>query len=110
MASLTLLNSVLKDLELSPYCNSALGNERHWCVQDLIRPSLRPVSPCLATLSPGYHTTKKESISNTGTSNNCAKRSKCTTKKALSKYSSNIEVTVIECELSSRLIIKKALM
>lgn len=79
-------------------------------MQDLIRPNLRPVSPILATLSPDYHTTEKESISNTGTSNNCAKRSKCTSKKALSKYSSNTEVTVIECQLSSQLMIKKALM
>ncbi|XP_010728102.3 protein tyrosine phosphatase domain-containing protein 1 [Larimichthys crocea] len=84
--------SKIIDLELSPYCTSALGNERHWCVQDLIRPNLRPVSPILATLSPDYHTTEKESISNTGTSNNCAKRSKCTSKKALSKYSSNTEL------------------
>lgn len=102
-AVLTLLNSVLKDQELSPYCTSALGNEKHWCVQDLIRPDLRPVSPTLAPLSPGHQTANKESrtlitnipIPGMRTSNNCAKRSKCTAIKALHKYSSNMEVTVI---------------
>lgn len=102
-AVLTLLNSVLKDQELSPYCTSALGNEKHWCVQDLIRPDLRPVSPTLAPLSPGHPTANKESrtlitnipIPGMRTSNNCAKRSKCTAIKALHKYSSNMEVTVI---------------
>lgn len=70
-------------------------------MQDLIRTDLRPVSPILATLSPGHQTMKKEShrlnitISSMRTSNNCAKRSKCTAKKALTKYSSNIEVSVI---------------
>lgn len=94
-AFLTLLHSVPKDLELSPYCNPALGNERNWGVKDL-----RPVNPILATLSPAHQPTKKEShtlnIPLTGmrTSNNCTKRSKCTAKKALPKYSSNIEVTV----------------
>ncbi|XP_073327450.1 protein tyrosine phosphatase domain-containing protein 1 [Pagrus major] len=92
--------AVQEDQELSPYCTSALGNEKHWCVQDLIRPDLRPVSPILATRSPGHQTTNKEShtlitnipISGMRTSNNCAKRSKCTAKKALHKYSSNIEL------------------
>ncbi|XP_070764247.1 protein tyrosine phosphatase domain-containing protein 1 [Enoplosus armatus] len=83
--------SKITDLELSPYCT-----ERNWCVQDLIQPDLKPVSPILATLSPGHQTTKKEShalnmpISGMRTSNNCAKRSKCTTKY---KYSSNIELS-----------------
>lgn len=100
-AFLTLLHSVLKDLELGPYCTSALGNERHWCVQDLIRPDLRPVGPLLATLSPGHQTSKKEShtlnipISGMKTSKNCAQRSKCTARKVLPKYRSNIEVTMI---------------
>ncbi len=68
-------------------------------MQDLIRSDLRPVSPILAKLSPGHQTTKMESntlnilISSMRTSNNCAKRSKCTAKKALPKYSSNAEVT-----------------
>ncbi|XP_028441041.1 protein tyrosine phosphatase domain-containing protein 1 [Perca flavescens] len=90
--------TVHQDLDLSPYCTPALGNERQWCVQDLIRPDLRPGSPILATVSPGHQTTKKEShtlnipISSMTTSNNGAKRSKCTAKKALAKYSSNIEL------------------
>ncbi|KAF1386613.1 hypothetical protein PFLUV_G00096680 [Perca fluviatilis] len=87
-----------QDLDLSPYCTPALGNERQWCLQDLIRPDLRPGSPIVATVSPGHQTTKKEShtlnipISSMTTSNNCAKRSKCTAKKALAKYSSNTEL------------------
>ncbi|XP_039988013.1 protein tyrosine phosphatase domain-containing protein 1 isoform X2 [Xiphias gladius] len=90
--------SKITDQELSPYCTPRLGNERHWCVQDLIRPDLRPVSPVLATLSPGHQTSKKEShtlnipISSMKTSNNCAKSLKCKAKKALPKYSSNIEL------------------
>ncbi|XP_070828500.1 protein tyrosine phosphatase domain-containing protein 1 [Chaetodon trifascialis] len=90
--------AVQEDLELCPYRTSALGDERHWCVQDLIRPDLRPVSLILATHSAAHPTTKKEShalnipISSMRTSNNCAKRSKCTAKKALPKYSSNIEL------------------
>lgn len=95
------MHSVLKDQELYPYCTPALGNERNWSVQDLIRPDLRTVSPILATLSLDHLSTKMESyplnisISSIGTINNCTKRSKCTAKKALPKYSSNTEVTVI---------------
>ncbi|XP_042351735.1 protein tyrosine phosphatase domain-containing protein 1 [Plectropomus leopardus] len=85
------------DLEWSPYCAPVLGNERQWCVHDLIRPDLRPSSPILAPLSPGHWTTKKKStlnipLSNMATSNNCVKRSKCTAKKMLTKYSSNMEL------------------
>lgn len=93
--------SVLKDLELSQYRTPAPGDERHWCMQDLIRPDLRPASPIFATHSAARQTTKKEShalnipISSMRTSNNCAKRSKCSAKKALPKYSSNIEVNVV---------------
>ncbi|XP_031149274.1 protein tyrosine phosphatase domain-containing protein 1 [Sander lucioperca] len=90
--------AVHQDLDFSPYCTPALGNERQWCVKDLIQPDLRPSSPILATVSPGHQTTKKEShtlnipISSMTTSNNYAKKSKCTAKKALAKYSSNIEL------------------
>ncbi|GAA6228995.1 protein tyrosine phosphatase domain-containing protein 1-like isoform X7 [Lates japonicus] len=90
--------SKITDLELGPYCTSALGNERHWCVQDLIQPDLRPVGPLLATLSPGHQTSKKEShtlnipISGMKISKNCAQRSKCTARKVLPKYRSNIEL------------------
>ncbi|XP_029288858.1 protein tyrosine phosphatase domain-containing protein 1 [Cottoperca gobio] len=90
--------SKIADLELSSYCTPTLGNERQWCVQDLMRPDLRPGTPILETLKPGHKTTKKEShtlnipISSMTTSNNCAKTSKCTAKKALPKYSSNIEL------------------
>lgn len=100
-AFITLLHSVSKDLEFYPYCTPALGNERNWSVQDLVRLDLRPVSPIISALSPGHNTTKKEPhpldipISSMGTGNNCAKRSKCTAKKALPKYSSSAEVTVI---------------
>lgn len=114
-AFLTCLHSVLQDLDFSPYCTPALGNERQWCVKDLIQPDLRPSSPILATVSPGHQTTKKEShtlnipISSMTTSNNYAKKSKCTAKKALAKYSSNIEVTVILTVKTIKLI-KKAWM
>ncbi|KAK9516794.1 hypothetical protein VZT92_024705 [Zoarces viviparus] len=89
--------AVIEDLELSPYCTPALGNERQWCVQNLIRPDLRPGSPMLAPLSPGHQTTKRASHtlnipkSSMTTNNNCAKRSRCPAKKALPKYSSNSE-------------------
>uniref|UniRef100_A0A8C2X3A9 Protein tyrosine phosphatase domain-containing protein 1 n=1 Tax=Cyclopterus lumpus TaxID=8103 RepID=A0A8C2X3A9_CYCLU len=62
---------------------------------------LLPGSPMLATLSPGHQTTKRASHtlniqkSSLTTNNNCAKRSGCPAKKALRKYSSNTEVTVI---------------
>ncbi|XP_035521663.1 protein tyrosine phosphatase domain-containing protein 1 [Morone saxatilis] len=86
--------SKIADLEFSPYSTSALGNERHWSMQDLIRPDLRPVSPIHTPLSPGHQITEKEShiLNFPISSNNCAKRSKCTAKKALPKYSSNIEL------------------
>ncbi|XP_045893497.1 protein tyrosine phosphatase domain-containing protein 1 [Micropterus dolomieu] len=88
----------VNDLEFSPYCTPAVGNERNWCVQDLMRPDLRPVSSILATLSPGHQTTKNEyytfniPISGMRTGNNRAKRFKCPAKKPLPKYSSNIEL------------------
>lgn len=90
--------TVNEDLELSPYYITALGNEKHWCAQDLIRADLRPVSPLLATLSSGHQTTTKEShtlnipVSSMRTSSSCAKRSKCTAKRTLPKYSSNFEL------------------
>ena len=97
-AFLTLLHSVLKDLELSPYCTAALGNEKHWCVQDLVRPDLKPFSPVAAKLPPGHQISKQEShnipMSSMKTSNNCTKRLG-TAKKTFPKYSSNIEVFMI---------------
>ncbi|XP_042268061.1 protein tyrosine phosphatase domain-containing protein 1 [Thunnus maccoyii] len=88
--------SKIKDLE-SPSFTQALGNERNWCVQDLIRPDMRPVSPVLAAFS-SERCSKKEShalnipIFGMSTSNNSAKKSKSTAKKALPKYSSNLEL------------------
>ncbi|XP_047428236.1 protein tyrosine phosphatase domain-containing protein 1 [Mugil cephalus] len=88
--------SKLTDQELNPYSTTPLGNEKNWCVQDRIRANLRPVSPVFATYSSGHHTTNKEShtlsFPNMRTSSSCANKSKCTTKKALPKYSSNIEL------------------
>ncbi|XP_019935068.2 protein tyrosine phosphatase domain-containing protein 1 [Paralichthys olivaceus] len=87
--------TVNEDLELSPYCSAALGNERHWCVQDLVRPDLKPFSLVAASLSPGHQISKQESLniplSSMKTSNNCTKRL-CTAHKTLPKYSSNIEL------------------
>uniref|UniRef100_A0A8D2ZTK3 Protein tyrosine phosphatase domain-containing protein 1 n=1 Tax=Scophthalmus maximus TaxID=52904 RepID=A0A8D2ZTK3_SCOMX len=91
------LSRIAIDEDLESYCTSALGNERHWCVQDLVRSDLRPLSPVLATLPPGHQTSKMGShalnipISSMQASNNCNKRL-CTAKKALPKYSSNIEL------------------
>lgn len=90
--------TVNEGLELNPYYTTALGDEKHWCVQDLIRADLRPVSPVFAGLSSDYQTTKKEThilsipMSSMKTSSSCAKRSKCKAKKPLPKYSSNIEL------------------
>ncbi|XP_008294716.1 protein tyrosine phosphatase domain-containing protein 1 [Stegastes partitus] len=81
--------------EVNPYCTAALGNEKHWCVQDLIQTDLRPASP---VLSSGHQTTKKDShtlnipTSGMRTSSSCAKRFKCTAKKTLPKHNSNMEL------------------
>ncbi|XP_062246225.1 protein tyrosine phosphatase domain-containing protein 1 isoform X1 [Platichthys flesus] len=87
--------TVNEDLELSPYCTAALGNEKHWCVQDLVRPDLKPFSPVAAKLSPGHQISKQEShnipMSSMKTSNNCTKRL-CIAKITFPKYSSNIEL------------------
>ncbi|XP_030587322.1 protein tyrosine phosphatase domain-containing protein 1 isoform X2 [Archocentrus centrarchus] len=90
--------TVNEGLEVNPYYTTALGDEKHWCVQDLIRADLRPVSPVFGGLSSDYQTTKKEThilnipMSSMKTSSSCAKRSKCKAKKALPKYNSNIEL------------------
>ncbi|KAG7523350.1 tyrosine phosphatase domain-containing protein 1-like [Solea senegalensis] len=86
-----------EDLELSPWWTPALGNEKHWCVQDLTRPDLRPFSPVPAKPSPGHQTIRKSHtlsvpISSMETSNNCAGKLKCAAKKALPKYSSSTEL------------------
>ncbi|XP_034445082.1 protein tyrosine phosphatase domain-containing protein 1 [Hippoglossus hippoglossus] len=86
--------TVNEDLELSPYCTAALGNEKHWCVQDLVRPDLKLFSPVAAKLSQGHQISRQEShnipMSSMKTSNNCTKRL-CTAKITFPKYSSNIE-------------------
>lgn len=93
-----MLHSFPKDMELSPYCAAALGNEKHWCVQDLIRSDLRAVSPVQDILLSGHQITEKETwilnitVSNMTISSSCAKKPKCTAKKALPKYSSCLEV------------------
>ncbi|XP_069018469.1 protein tyrosine phosphatase domain-containing protein 1 [Embiotoca jacksoni] len=85
----------ITDLELSPFCTTALGNEKHWYVQDLIRVDLRRVS---LDLSPSHQANIKESqalnvrVSSMRTSSSCVMRAKCTAKKALTKYCSNIEL------------------
>ncbi|XP_075327077.1 protein tyrosine phosphatase domain-containing protein 1 [Odontesthes bonariensis] len=90
--------SKITELELSPYCTAALGNEKHWCVQDLIRADLRSVSPFHGTLSSGDQTTLKVSrtlnipMSHLRTSSSCIKRTKCGAKTSLHKYSSNLEL------------------
>ncbi|XP_026221904.1 PTP_PTPDC1 domain-containing protein [Anabas testudineus] len=89
--------SKITDLELSPYCTPALGHERHWCVEDLIRPDRRPVSPVLPRPL-GQQTTKKEpdtlnlTTYNLRISSNGTKMSKCTAKNAFTKSSSNMEL------------------
>ncbi|KAJ4937919.1 hypothetical protein JOQ06_002548 [Pogonophryne albipinna] len=91
--------AVNQDLELSPYCNSEAGNERQVCVKDLTQPDLRPACPILASIKQGLQPTKMESqalnmpVSSMTSSNDCALRSKCSARKALPKYSSNIELS-----------------
>lgn len=95
-----MLHFVLKGSELNPYCTTALGDEKHWCLPERMRADLRPVSPVFGGLSSGYQTTKKEThilnipVSSMRTNSSCAKQSKCKAKKALPKYSSNVEVTL----------------
>ncbi|CAN9499224.1 unnamed protein product [Ophioblennius macclurei] len=87
--------TVNEELKLNSYCSIALGNEKHWCVQDMIRAD-PPVSPVHAMSD--HPTTKNEFYTlntttfNMTTSSSCAKRSKCAAKKTLLKYSSNIEL------------------
>lgn len=91
-----MLRSVLKDLELSPYGAAALGNEKHWCVEDLIQTDRRSVSPVLGMLSGGHPAAKKQThnptMSNMMPNNNEAKRRASASKNALPKYSSSLEV------------------
>ncbi|KAM9375735.1 protein tyrosine phosphatase domain-containing protein 1 [Pholidichthys leucotaenia] len=90
--------SKIADLELKPYCTTAFGNEKHWCIQDLIRTDLRPVNPPYSSLPQGHQTFENKShafnipMTSLRTSSSCSKRSKCKAKKVLSKYSSNIEL------------------
>lgn len=64
---------------------------------------MRPVSPVFAAFSSEW-ISKKESnalnipISGKSTSNNCAKKSVCTAKKALPKHNSNLEVNMISTD------------
>ncbi|XP_029992961.1 protein tyrosine phosphatase domain-containing protein 1 isoform X2 [Sphaeramia orbicularis] len=86
--------AVNEDLDLSPYCTTGIGNDRNWCVEDLLRSDLTPVSPKRAAQSPGLKTTKTiqtlgDAISK---NNNYARRSKCTAKKTLPKLTSNFEL------------------
>ncbi|XP_077938020.1 protein tyrosine phosphatase domain-containing protein 1-like [Gasterosteus aculeatus] len=88
--------AAIEDLELSPYCTPELVNERQWSVQNLIRLDMRPVSPLLATLSPGHQTSNKASHTlkiprSFMKKNNCAKRSRHQVNMPLPKYSSNSE-------------------
>lgn len=90
--------SKIKGSELNPYCTTALGDEKQWCLPERMRADLRPVSPVFGGLSSGYQTTKKEThilnipVSSMRTNSSCAKQSNCKAKKALPKYSSNVEL------------------
>ncbi|XP_075998688.1 protein tyrosine phosphatase domain-containing protein 1 [Genypterus blacodes] len=87
--------SKITKLDLSPYCSAPLGNERHRCAVEPIR----PVNPTVATRSPGHKSFKKEchtlniKIPNMRNKNS-VKRSKGIPKKttALAKYSSSMEL------------------
>ncbi|XP_013867777.1 protein tyrosine phosphatase domain-containing protein 1 [Austrofundulus limnaeus] len=89
--------AVNEDQEVSSYCAAALGNEKHWCVHDLVRADLRPVSPVLSTVLLAHLTNKKEyhtfktPVSDIRTSS-CIKRTKGFDKKELPKYSSSLEL------------------
>ncbi|XP_004070108.1 protein tyrosine phosphatase domain-containing protein 1-like [Oryzias latipes] len=88
--------SKMTDLELSPYGAAALGNEKHWCVEDLIQTDRRSVSPVLGMLSGGHPAAKKQThnptMSNMMPNNNEAKRRASASKNALPKYSSSLEL------------------
>ncbi|CAJ1056883.1 protein tyrosine phosphatase domain-containing protein 1 [Xyrichtys novacula] len=92
----------LKHLERSFFFSSALRNEEHRCVKDLIQPGLRSAYPIHSS---GHQATRKESDepnlpqSKMTWSRNYTKLSTSMAQKALTKSSSNIEVTVILEEL-----------
>ncbi|XP_024859426.1 protein tyrosine phosphatase domain-containing protein 1 isoform X2 [Kryptolebias marmoratus] len=79
--------TVNEDQEVSSYCTAALGSEKHWCVQDLVQAGLRPVSP----VKKEYHTFRILT-SDMRASSTSTKMTKCSDKKELPKYSSNLEL------------------
>uniref|UniRef100_A0A3Q2QQG6 Protein tyrosine phosphatase domain-containing protein 1 n=1 Tax=Fundulus heteroclitus TaxID=8078 RepID=A0A3Q2QQG6_FUNHE len=93
-----LLPSRLKNQELSSYWTAAFGDEKHWCLQDLTRADLRPVSPVFGTFSFGLPYTKKEfhglntAVVNMRTSSSCTKILKSSNKREIQKCGSNLEV------------------
>ncbi|XP_038155865.1 protein tyrosine phosphatase domain-containing protein 1 [Cyprinodon tularosa] len=85
---------VYEDQEPSSYCNTAFGDEKHWCLQDLMWDDSRVVNPVFGTsLYP-----KKEfcmsntEVTNLRTSNNSIKMFKSSNKKDFLKCSSNLEL------------------
>lgn len=87
---------------MSSYCTAALGNEKHWCVHDLVRADLRPVSPVFGTVLLAHLTNKKKyhtfktPVSDIRTSS-CIKRTKGFHTRELAKYSSSLEVKYFIC-------------
>ncbi|XP_054632486.1 protein tyrosine phosphatase domain-containing protein 1 isoform X3 [Dunckerocampus dactyliophorus] len=84
--------SKMADVEMSPYSAPIFGNEGSWCAQDVIGLDLTPFSSKTAPLSPDLIKKNHPHPCNMPPSSHSAKRSKCTVKKTLSKYSSNIEL------------------
>ncbi|XP_008409534.1 protein tyrosine phosphatase domain-containing protein 1 isoform X2 [Poecilia reticulata] len=89
---------VYEDQELSLYCTAALGDEKHWCLQDVLHADLRPVSPVFGTFSFGQLYLRKEfhmlntAATNMKTSSSCTKMPKSSTKKEILKCSSSQEL------------------
>ncbi|XP_047240405.1 protein tyrosine phosphatase domain-containing protein 1 isoform X1 [Girardinichthys multiradiatus] len=89
---------VYEDQELSSYCTAALGDEKHWYLQNLICADLRPVSPVFGTFSFGQLYPKQEfhmfnnAMMNMKTSSSYTKMSKRSTKKKIQKCGSNLEL------------------
>ncbi|XP_016523606.1 protein tyrosine phosphatase domain-containing protein 1 isoform X1 [Poecilia formosa] len=89
---------VYEDQELNSYCTAALGDEKHWCLQDLLHADLRPVSPVFGTFSFGQLYLRKEfhmlntAATNIKTSSSCTKMPKSSAKKEILKCSSSQEL------------------
>ncbi|XP_072769818.1 protein tyrosine phosphatase domain-containing protein 1-like isoform X4 [Nerophis lumbriciformis] len=80
----------IADLETSPHSAPTFENEGHWCAQDVKGQDRRPFSS--RTLLPDVIHKNHAHTRNMQPNGTFAKRSRCTVRKALPKYSSNTEL------------------